>query len=223
MCWRGAGRFYGLGNNAVVIYAASGIFCAAWLGGILLCRGESERNRALLVMAAVAAFTVTVAAWPGFGAKVGGTIAMLPGFLVLILAAGDKGKGDKGKGDKGKWLIWPRAALIGVSGLALVTVFALVNYFVPVTGHSDIGGFVGQLLHGGADATVQRKISSNLSSLTANPFNLVIPVVVAGLGAMIGLAHPAALPAAGPRLPPDPGAEARLGRGVADRRARLVR
>jgi hypothetical protein len=180
-----AGRFYGLGNNAVVIYAASGIFCAAWLGGILLRRGEHERNRALLVMAAVASFTVIVAAWPGFGAKVGGTIAMLPGFLVLILAAGDKAAGDKGSGDRGKWLTWPRAALIGVSGLALVTVFALVNYFIPVTGHSDIGGFVGQLLHGGADATVQRKIGSNLGSLTANPFNLVIPVVVAGLGAIV--------------------------------------
>src|SRR5207253_1145106 len=88
-------------------------------------------------------------------------------------------------GDKGNWLTWPRAALIGVSGLALVTVFALVNYFVPVTGHSDIGGFVGQLLHGGADAIVQRKIGSNLGSLTANPFNLVIPVVVAGLGAIV--------------------------------------
>ena len=166
-----AGRFYGLGNNAVVIYGASGILCAAWLGGALLRRGE--RRRALLVVAAVTAFTVIVAAWPGFGAKVGGTIAMLPGLLVLFAAAA------------GKPVTWWRAALIGVSGLALVTVFALVNYFVPVTGHSDIGGFVGQLLHGGADATVQRKIGSNLGSLTANPFNLVIPVVVAGLGAIV--------------------------------------
>ncbi|MFI5082965.1 MAG: hypothetical protein ACHQCE_17985, partial [Streptosporangiales bacterium] len=155
----------------VVIYGASGILCAAWLGGALLRRGE--RRRALLVVAAVTAFTVIVAAWPGFGAKVGGTIAMLPGLLVLFAAAA------------GKPVTWWRAALIGVSGLALVTVFALVNYFVPVTGHSDIGGFVGQLLHGGADATVQRKIGSNLGSLTANPFNLVIPVVVAGLGAIV--------------------------------------
>jgi hypothetical protein len=205
-----AGRFYGLGNNAVVIYAASGIFCAAWLGGALLRRGESESSRALLVMAAVAAFTVIVAAWPGFGAKVGGTIAMLPGFLVLILAArdrasadkvageesnrdksnadkaaGDKAAGDKGNQDKGKWLTWPRAALMGVSGLALVTLFALVNYFVPATGHSDIGGFIGQLLHGGAGATVQRKIGSNLGSLTANPFNLVIPVVLVVSGVIV--------------------------------------
>jgi hypothetical protein len=166
----GANRFYGLGNNAVVIYAASGIVCAAWLGGARLRRGE--RRRALLVMAAVTAFTVIVAAWPGFGAKVGGTIAMLPGFLVLFVAAA------------GRPVTWWRAALIGVSGLALVTVFALVNYFVPVTGHSDIGGFVGQVLHGGAGATVQRKIGSNLGSLTANPFNLVIPAVVAALGAV---------------------------------------
>ena len=225
-----AGRFYGLGNNAVVIYAASGIFCAAWLGGALLRRGESESSRALLVMAAVAAFTVIVAAWPGFGAKVGGTIAMLPGFLVLILAARDranaakanadkaagdesngdksnadraagdkaagdksdrdksdrdKGDRDKGDRDKGNWLTWPRAALIGVSGLALVTLFALVNYFVPATGHSDIGAFTGQLLHGGAGAIVQRKIGSNLGSLTANPFNLVIPVVLVVSGVIV--------------------------------------
>jgi hypothetical protein len=223
-----AGRFYGLGNNAVVIYAASGIFCAAWLGGALLRRGES--SRALPAMAAVAAFTVIVAAWPGFGAKVGGTIAMLPGFLVLILAAidraksdkanadkanadkanadkaagdesngdksdadraagdkaaGDKGDRDKSDRDKGNWLTWPRAALIGVSGLALVTLFALVNYFVPATGHSDIGGFTGQLLHGGAGAIVQRKIGSNLGSLTANPFNLVIPVVLVVSGVVV--------------------------------------
>jgi hypothetical protein len=166
-----AGRFYGLGNNAVVIYGASGIVCAAWLGGALLRRGEETRAR--LVMAAVAAFTVIVAAWPGFGAKVGGTVAMLPGFLILLLAA---------------WnvrITWRWAAVTGVSGLALVTVFALVNYFVPATGASDIGGFVGQLLHGGAGATVQRKISSNLGSLTANPFNLVIPLVLAALGAVV--------------------------------------
>ena len=166
-----AGRFYGLGNNAVVIYGASGILCAAWLGGALLRRGQ--RGRALLAMAAVTAFTVIVAAWPGFGAKVGGTIAMLPGFLALLAAAANVR------------ITWRRAALAGVSGLALVTVLALVNYFVPATGQSDIGGFVGQVLHGGADATLQRKISSNLGSLTANPFTPVIPVVVAALGAIV--------------------------------------
>jgi len=166
-----AGRFYGLGNNAVVIYAASGLLCAAWLGGALLRRGQ--RDRALLVMAAITAVTVVVAAWPGFGAKVGGSVAMLPGFGVLLAAAAQVR------------ITWRRAALIGASGLALVAVIALVNYFVPVTGHSDIGAFAGQVLHGGAGATVRRKIGSNLGSLTASPFTPVIPVVMAGLGAIV--------------------------------------
>jgi hypothetical protein len=166
-----AGRFYGLGNNAVVIYAASGLVCAAWLGAALLRRGQ--RDRALLAMAAVAVFTVAVAAWPGYGAKVGGTIAMLPGFLVLLAAAANV------------TVTWRRVVLAAISGLALVTVLALVNYFVPVTGHSDIGGFVGQVLHGGAAATLRRKISSNLGSLTASPFAPVIPLVVLGLGAIV--------------------------------------
>jgi len=165
-----AGRFYGLGNNAVVIYAASGLVCAAWLGGALL--RHHRRGRAVLVMAAVAAFTVATAAWPGFGAKVGGTIAMVPGFLLLLAAAA------------GVAVTWRRAVLAAVSGLALVTALALVNYLVPVTGHSDIGGFIGQVLHGGAGATMQRKIGSNLGSLTANPFAPLIPVVVLGLGAI---------------------------------------
>ena len=167
-----AGRFYGLGNNALVIYGASGIVCAAWLGGAALRRGP--RRRALLIMAGVSLFTVIVAGWPGFGAKVGGTIAMVPGFLVLLAAAA------------GVRLTARRVLLAAVSGVALVAVFALVNYFVPVTGHSDIGGFVGQALHGGAGATVHRKIGSNLGSLTANPFVPVIPVVVIALGLMTG-------------------------------------
>ncbi len=165
-----AGRFYGLGNNALVIYGASGILCAAWLGTIALRWGS--RRRALLVMTGVALFTVLAAGWPGFGAKVGGTVAMVPGFLVLLAAAARVRITSR------------RALLIAVSGAALVVLFALVNYLVPVTGHSDIGGFVGKALHGGAGAVLQRKISSNLGSLTANPFLPVIPVVVIALGLM---------------------------------------
>jgi hypothetical protein len=165
------GRFYGLGNNAVVIYGASAILCAAWLGGSALRRGS--RERALAVIAAVAVVTVVAAAWPGFGAKVGGTIAMVPGFLVLLAAVA------------GVKLTARRWALVAVSGVALVVAFALVSYFVPVAGHSDIGGFVGQSLHGGAGDTLQRKISSNVGSLTANPFMFVVPVLLIVLGAVV--------------------------------------
>ena len=84
-----------------------------------------------------------------------------------------------------------RWALIPVSGVVLVAVLALINYLVPGTGHSDIGHFAGQVLHGGAGPTLRRKIAANLGSLTANPFVLVIPVVVIVAGAMV--ARPAML------------------------------
>jgi hypothetical protein len=172
-----AGRFYGLGNNAVVLYGAAGILCAAWLGGIALRAGA--RGRAVAVMGAVAVAAVVVAAWPGFGAKVGGTIAMVPGFLVLLASAANVR------------LTARRWVLVVVSGLAVVTVFALINYLVPGTGPSDIGHFAGQALHGGAGPMLRRKMAANLGSLTANPFVLVIPVVVIVAGAVV--ARPALL------------------------------
>jgi hypothetical protein len=133
-------------------------------------------------MAAVTMVALVAAAWPGFGAKVGGTVAMVPGFLVLLAAAA------------GVRLTTRRWALVVVSGLVLVTVFALINYLVPGTGHSDIGHFAGQVLHGGAGPTLRRKVAANLGSLTANPFVLVIPVVVIVAGVVV--ARPAVLRAA---------------------------
>jgi hypothetical protein len=169
-----AGRFYGIGNNAVEIYAASGLLLAAWLGGATLRRsGRGARRRALLVMAAITVFTVVASGWPGFGAKVGGTIAMVPGFLLLMAAAA------------GVRITVRRGLLVAVSGLAVVVVFAAANYALPGTGHSDIGTFVGQVLHGGASGTLHRKVSSNLGSLTESVWSLVIPIVVAATGVAV--------------------------------------
>jgi hypothetical protein len=166
-----AGRYYGIGNNAVEIYGASGILCAAWVGAAALRPGS--RSRAVIAAGAVALFVVVAAGWPGFGAKVGGTIAMVPGFLLLLAALA------------GTAINARRAAIIAVSGLVLITAFALVNYFVPATGQSDIGGFVGQVLHGGAGSILQRKVHSNVGSLTVSMWSLVVPVVIVAGGLAI--------------------------------------
>ena len=170
-----AGRYYGIGNNAVEIYGASGILCAAWVGAAALRPGS--RSRAVIAAGAVALFAVVAAGWPGFGAKVGGTIAMVPGFLLLLAAlAGVKMNAR-------------RAVIVAVSGVALVTLFALVNYFAPATGPSDVGSFVGKVLHGGAGGILQRKVGSNVGSLTVSMWSLVIPVVIVAAG--LAVAWPA--------------------------------
>jgi hypothetical protein len=167
-----AGRFYGLGNHEVVLYAAAALFCAGWLGTRALRRGDPARARtALLTVAGVGLAVVAVSGWPGLGAKVGGTFAMVPAFAILLMAVANV-------------RITPRRAAAAVAcGAALVVALALVNYLAPATGPSDIGGFFGQVLHGGAGGTLSRKIGSNVASLTASDYALIVPpvVVLAGL------------------------------------------
>jgi hypothetical protein len=116
---------------------------------------------------------VYASGWPGFGGKVGGTIAMVPCFLLLGLAVA------------GIRLNWRRILLVAVSGLVLFAVFALISYFVPVTGKSDIGAFAGDVLHGHAGSVLLRKINSNIGSLSVSAFSPVLPIVVLMTGLML--------------------------------------
>ncbi len=184
-----AGRFYGIGNEALGIYGVTALFAAAWLALVTLQRPAhsrahsrahfraysrpSSRRPALAAVAAVAVFAVFASGWPGFGGKVGGTIAMVPCFALLLMAVAGVG------------LTWRRLALVAVSGLALFVVFALVSYFTAVTGRSDIGTFAGDALHGHAGSLLLRKIESNLGSLSVNMFSPLIPVVVVVTGLML--------------------------------------
>ena len=168
-----AGRFYGIGNEALGIYGISGLLAAAWVALVLLRRYPSSRRPALLALGAVAVLAVFASGWPGFGGKVGGTIAMVPCFVLLALAVAGIG------------LNWRRVLLVAVSGLALFVVFALISYFLPVTGKSDIGRFAGDALHGHAGGLLLRKINSNIGSLSVNAFSPLIPIVVVWTGLML--------------------------------------
>jgi hypothetical protein len=172
-----AGRFYGIGNEALGIYGISALVAAAWVALVLRRRSAlsrpSSRRPALLGLAAVAVFAVFASGWPGFGGKVGGTIAMVPCFALLAMAVA------------GIRLNWRRVLLVAVSGLALFAVFALISYFLPVTGKSDIGSFAGSSLHGHSGGLLLRKINSNIGSLSVNAFSPLIPIVVAATGLML--------------------------------------
>jgi hypothetical protein len=195
-----AGRFYGIGNEALGIYGIAGLVAAGWLALVQLRRFPSTRRPALLALGVVAVFAVFASGWPGFGGKVGGTISMVPCFLLLGLAVA------------GVRLTWRRVLLAAVSGLALFAVFALISYLVPATGKSDIGAFAGSTLHGNSGSILLRKINSNIGSLSVNAFSPLIPVVVVVSGLMLWrpawfrlttlpLAYDAA-PPAGPLMPP---------------------
>ncbi len=167
-----AGRFYGIGNEALGIYGISGLLAAGWLALVQLRRFASRRP-ALIAVGVVAVFAVFASGWPGFGGKVGGTISMVPCFLLLGLAVA------------GVRLTWRRMLLVAVSGLALFAVFALISYLVPATGKSDIGAFAGSSLHGNSGSILLRKINSNIGSLSVNAFSPLSPLVVVVSGLML--------------------------------------
>jgi hypothetical protein len=168
-----AGRFYGIGNEALGIYGVAALFGAAWLGLAALRRYPSSRRPAVLAVTAVGVFAVVASGWPGFGAKVGGTIAMVPCFLLLGLAMA------------GIRLSWRWVLLVAVSGVALFAIFALVSYFTRIAGQSDIGHFAGDVLHGHAGRVLLRKIHANVGSLALGAFSPLVPIVVVLTGLML--------------------------------------
>jgi hypothetical protein len=157
-----AGRFYGIGNEALGIYGIAALAGAGWLATRL------PKRQALIAVSVVAVFTVFASGWPGFGGKAGGTIAIVPCFLVLLLVVA------------GLELTWRRALAIAVSGLVLLAVFGLINHFFPVTGNSDIGSFTGGAIHGKSSSgdVLLRKIHSNIGSLKVNAFSPLSPVAL---------------------------------------------
>jgi len=168
-----AGRFYGIGNEALGIYGITALLAAAWLALVALRRGAGSRRIAVAAVAVVGVFAVFASGWPGFGGKVGGTIAMVPCFLLLALAVA------------GIRLNWRLVLIVAVSGLALFAVFALISYFTPATGKSDIGSFAGSSLHGHSGGVLLRKINSNIGSLSVNALSPLSPIVVVVGGLML--------------------------------------
>jgi hypothetical protein len=166
-----SGRYYGIGNDALGVYCVSALVAAAWIAGLV--------RRAALAAALTGLLAVVASGWPGFGAKAGGTIALVP-CLVLLVA----------------WLAGFRlgrrmAAPVALSGLAVFLVFAVISFLLPAAGISDMGAFAADLLHGRAGGLLQRKASANVGSLTTSTFGWLIPVVA--VAAAAALWRPAAL------------------------------
>ena len=161
-----SGRYYGIGNDALGVYCVSALVAAAWAGSI-----RTGRVNGPVLAGAVGVLAVLASGWPGFGAKTGGTIALVPCLLLLVawLAGVRLGR---------RW-----AVPVAFSGLVVFLVFAVVSYFVPAAGVSDMGAFAGNLLHGRGGDLLARKVAADVGSLTLSVIGWLIPVaaVLAGV------------------------------------------
>jgi hypothetical protein len=135
--------------------------------------------RPVLAAGTVGLLAVVASGWPGFGAKAGGTIALVPCLLLLLAWLAGTRVG-------GRW-----AVPVAVSGLAVFLVLAVISYLLPAAGVSDMGAFAGDLVHGRAGDLLDRKVTANVGSLTLSALGWLVPLAAVLAG--VALWRPAAL------------------------------
>ncbi|MEO6204187.1 MAG: hypothetical protein ABIO67_02215 [Mycobacteriales bacterium] len=150
-----AGRFAGIGNVAFGVLAASALLAAA-----------STRRPAL---AALTALVVVVDGAPQWGSDVGGVLALVPAYAVLVLLL------------SGRTASLAKVALAALAGVAVVTAFGVADHARPAAERTHLGRFVGQVLDGTAGDVLHRKAAANLSLLFHSPVTALLPVVVLAL------------------------------------------
>ena len=152
-----AGRFAGIGNPAFGVLAAATLLTAMLL---------TTRWPAVLAVGLVG---VAVDGAPAWGSDVGGVLALVPGVVLLTLAAAGR-------------RISLRAALLGVAAAAgAIVAFAAADLARPAGSRTHLGRFASDLLHGHGGTTLHRKLAANWHLLTSNVATLLVPFLLVGL------------------------------------------
>ncbi len=154
-----AGRFAGLGNVAFGVLAAAALLAAA-----------STRRPAIAVLTAL---VVVVDGAPQWGSDVGGVLALVPAYAVLVLRL------------SGRAASLGRVAVAAVVGGLVVTAFGVADYQRPAADRTHLGRFVGQVLDGTAGEVVQRKAAANAALLFHSPVTALLPLVVLVLALLL--------------------------------------
>jgi hypothetical protein len=183
-----AGRFQGFGNLAFGLFAAASVTTAVvavhaigrdrrvedatpgstGAGQALMedGAGRTEPARSSWPVAwtagAVGAITTVAIAAPGFGSDVGGTLAIVPTFAVVVSMLAGRRVG------------WRPLAAVGVVSVAIVGSLAALDMSRPAASRTHLGRFLDDLLHGDGGLIIRRKLRANLAILTSSFWSLIL-------------------------------------------------
>ncbi|PZF86438.1 hypothetical protein C1I92_01105 [Jiangella anatolica] len=160
-----AGRFYGFGNIPFAIFVVASLVAAAALGQWLLDIHRSRRFAAGAVMV-VGMIAVVIDGAPQAGADVGGILAAIPGFAVLVL------------GTYGARVTFARLALAAAGATALFGLFAFLDWLRPPGSRTHFGSFFDDVLSGDALTVIFRKAEASFGTLERWPiYGWLVPVI----------------------------------------------
>jgi hypothetical protein len=158
-----AGRFSGMGNLDFAVMATSALIVAGVVAGRL------PRWPAIASASAITGTAVVVDGAPQLGNDLGGVLSLLPAAVVLVAVVAQVR------------VTKSRVLAVIVTTVAVAAGIAVADYSRPTTQQTDVGRFVGQVLHGGAGTEVHRKFDASLASfgLTVGTFVVAFAVVLA--------------------------------------------
>ena len=165
----GGGRYFGMGNVSFALFGSAVLLLAAILAGSLLHTGR--RGLALAVVGGLGAVAVLVDGAPFWGADAGGPPALVVGVAVLLFAV------------HGGRPTLRRLAIVGVVGVGLVALLAVLDWLRPVQERTHLGAFVQRVVDGTAWEVIADKGRANLAVLLGADQALapLVPVVVLAL------------------------------------------
>ena len=158
-----AARFFGIGNSAFAVLAATAILFAA-----IHLQYAPRRREALFAVAALLALVVVVDGAPSLGDDAGGLTTLVPVLGVTLLAF------------SGRRITWRRAGLLALLTFALLGIAAGVDLLRAPDARTHLGKFVSDLLSGGSSSsvtTVLRKAATNVRVLRETVWAWIVPII----------------------------------------------
>ena len=190
-----AGRFQGFGNLSFGLVAVSAVVTA-----VLAMHRKTDApaaapaapvsdRPAAWIAAFVGAVTAVAIAAPAFGSDVGGTLAIVPTFTVIVAMIAGRRVG------------WKPLVAVGAGSVALVVALAALDMSRPASSRTHLGRFLDELLHGDGGLVIRRKMRGNLAILTSSFWSFVLVGVVVVAAAMAWRRREVVLPAVRARPP----------------------
>lgn len=155
-----AARFYGIGNEAYALLAASSLFILAFLG-VWVREKLKDIGRSAFVARTVAIGVVgilglTIAAidaLPQYGADFGGALSYIPALLVMLVLLSETR------------VTLSNAVLITGATVLLAVLIAFVDWLRPASSRTHLGNFFQSVLDGKFSSIVSNKLATNISLL----------------------------------------------------------
>ena len=162
-----AGRFSGYGNQAFALVAISAIVATV---GWWAHAGGSRRS--LIAGSLALALVVVAIGHPSLGSDVGGVLAAVPAFALLVVLL------------SGRQPSWRVLLALGAAAVVVVGAFAAIDLARPEPDRTHLGRFVSDLATGDSDVTdvIRRKAQTNLRILTSSVWSIVVAVAVVFFG-----------------------------------------